>query len=335
MKRLIALFLLGITLAACGSAAAPTSTPIPKDEVSIQLSWVHTIEFAGFYVAEADGEYAKVNITPTLLAGGFDENGAYIDPVQKVVDGEATFGITSGERLLTERAAGKPLVAIASIYQRSPVAFVSLAESRIVTPKDLIGKTIAIDMASTTGTAYLALLAAQGIDPSQVNQIPRTDFSNDPLTSRQVDVIDAFITNQPVQLELQGYEINTILISDYGLDTYSNVIFTTEDMIANHADIVERFLTATLKGTEALIQKPERGAQLSVSYNTSLDLASETESMFRSVPLLNLTGSHVGMMSPKVWEITHQIMVDQGLLSQDVDLEAAYTLQFLNKIYGT
>ncbi|MBZ0285104.1 MAG: ABC transporter substrate-binding protein [Anaerolineae bacterium] len=334
MKKLFVVLVLGAALAACNPTAAPTPTSPPKDDVSIQFSWVHTIEFAGFYLALEDGNYAEANLNTTLLGGGFDENGAFIDPVQKVVDGQADFGILSGDRLLIERAAGKPLVAIASIYQRSPVAFISLAENNIIRPQDLIGKTVSVDLASSTGIAYLALLAAQGIDPADVNFIPRTDFTNEPLLSGAVDVIDVFINDQPVHLELQGHQLNKILITDYGLDFYANVIFTTEEMIATRPDVVERFLRATLNGMEAYVQNPERGAQLSVSYNAALELASETESAQRSVPLLNPPNSSLGMMKPELWEFTRQILLEQNLLTGEVDLESAYTLSFLNRIYG-
>ncbi len=334
MKKLFVVLVLGVALAACNPTAAPTPTSPSKDDVSIQFSWVHTIEFAGFYLALEDGNYAEANLNTTLLGGGFDENGAFIDPVQKVVDGQADFGILSGDRLLIERAAGKPLVAIASIYQRSPVAFISLAENNIIRPQDLIGKTVSVDLASSTGIAYLALLAAQEIDPADVNFIPRTDFTNEPLLSGAVDVIDVFINDQPVHLELQGHQLNKILITDYGLDFYANVIFTTEEMIATRPDVVERFLRATLNGMEAYVQNPERGAQLSVSYNAALELASETESAQRSVPLLNPPNSSLGMMKPELWEFTRQILLEQNLLTGEVDLESAYTLSFLNRIYG-
>jgi NitT/TauT family transport system substrate-binding protein len=327
-------FVVAVGVAACQPAAAPTPTPNPKDDISIQFGWVHTIEYAGFYIAQEDGDYADANLNVTLVSGGFDDSGNYIDPVERVMSGQSELGIINAERLLTERASGKPLVAVATIYQRSPLGFVSLAESNIVRPQDLIGKTIAIDLSGTVGPAYLALLASQGIDPADVNQVPRTDVSNEPLISGQVDVIDAFITNQPVQLELAGYDINTILISDYGLDTYANVIFTTEDTLANRADLVERFLGATFKGIESVIEAPERGSQLSTTYNASLDAAVEAESMLRSIPLLNPAGSHPGMMLADVWETTRQILLDQGILTGDVDLEKAYTLDLLNKIYG-
>ena len=60
-------------LAGCGATPTATqSTPTtsaPPATVSIQLSWTHTIEWAGFYVAESKGLYSKQNLTVTLKPG--------------------------------------------------------------------------------------------------------------------------------------------------------------------------------------------------------------------------------------------------------------------------
>ena len=115
-------------------------------------------------MAEAKGYYADEGLDVELMGGGFDEDGNFISPVDKVLSGEADFGVLSGDLLLANRAEGKPLVAIASIYQRSPAAFASLAKNNIKRPSDLVGKTVMIDLGSATGLVYKALLSSQGID---------------------------------------------------------------------------------------------------------------------------------------------------------------------------
>jgi NitT/TauT family transport system substrate-binding protein len=97
--------------------------------------------------------------------------------------------------LLLARAEGKPLVAVATIHQRSPVAFISLTERSISRPKDLIGKTVVVDLNGKTAIIYRALLTSQGINPADVNTQPRTDYSNDALLSGKADVMDAYLNN--------------------------------------------------------------------------------------------------------------------------------------------
>jgi NitT/TauT family transport system substrate-binding protein len=319
-----------LLLVACASGGAVQGTT-PPAEVSIQFSWTPTIEWAGFYVAEAEGYYAEENISVELLAGGYDADGNYIDPISEVLSGDADFGVTEAGILMEARAGGAPVVAIASIYQRHPLAMLSLAEKNITRPQDMIGKTVQVS--ENTVVVYHALLAAQGIDPAQVNEVERTDFTTAPLINGEADVIDAWVTYEVVEMQRDGYDTNLILASDYGIEMYPDIIFTTEEMINDRPDVVERFLRATLRGTQGAVDDPEKATNLSLERSPERDPDFELETMRRSVPLLNPTGSRPGMMTDEAWEKAYQIMVEQGMLTDPLDVKEAYTLEFLQKIY--
>lgn len=333
IKALLALCLLSVLLlSGCSGAAAPAVSALTPIQARVQLSWLHTIEWAGFYAAEEHGYYKEQALTVELMVGGEDAQGNYIDPIQAVLDGRADFGVVGGGHLIRARANGAPLVAVASSYQRHPLAFTSLAEKQIATPQDLVGKTVQISPDSRL--LLDAMLTATGVDVAQVKIEDRTDFSIAPLLTGDADVIDSFITNEAVSLKLAGHTFNTIMPVDYGVEEYPNVIFTTEKMIAEHPDVVERFLRATLHGIESAIADPQQVAPLAVRRDASLDLTKETEAMFQSVPLLKPSGSQPGMMTAKTWQASYQILHDQGVLTRPVDVKSVYTLAFLDKIYN-
>ncbi len=328
LSFLIVGLLIILAVTACGSSNEQAVAAAPATPVTVQLAWVNTVEYAGFYEAEEKGYYANENLAVKLNELGDSA------PVDLVVAGKADFGITSADILLSARAAGSPVVAIATLYQRSPVAFISLAEKNIRRPEDLIGKKVLVHFEGTTGLVYKALLAAQGIDSTEVEGVSRTDFSNKQLLDGEVDVMDAFITNQPVQLAQEGHEINAIIASDYGIDVYANVIFTSEATVANKPELIERFLSATVQGVQSAVQDPKGAANLALARNAKLNLESEIESMNRSLPLINPAGGQPGMMRAEDWEITHQILLDQGILNKPLDLKAAYNLSFLEKVHS-
>ena len=234
----------------------------------------------------------------------------------------------------SQSTTSKPVVAIATIYQRSPVAFVSLAKNHITKPQDFISKTVVVDLKGTTGIIYRALLASQSINQAMVKTQPRADYTNTALVNGQAEVIDAFINNQPVQLKQQGYDINVILPSDYGIDLYANVIFTTEEMIKTQPDVVEAFVRATTLGMQHAIQDPEAATKLTLARGTGLNPSSEATSMRLALPLMNPAGSRPGMMSAANWQTAYQMLHDQGLLTQQLDVQQAYTLTFLDKAYS-
>jgi NitT/TauT family transport system substrate-binding protein len=245
-QRVFSVLMLTIVgmISACN--AAPTQSP-PAD-VSVQLAWVDTIEYAGFYMAQENELYKAENINLDIKPYEIGVS----NPLEAVVAGEATFGIMGADKVLPAREAGEPIVAIATIYQRSPIAFISLQENNISTPEALVGKKVMVTPQGTTDVVFLAMLDNVGIPVEDVEIVPRTDFSNDALLNGDVDVMDAFITNQRVQLEAEGYELDSLLVADYGIEMYANVIFTTEDMIANQPDVILRFLRDRLGSLQRL-----------------------------------------------------------------------------------
>src|SRR5688572_23200221 len=152
---ILSLLFVIVVMSACSSTQASSNEPqVEPEQTSVQFSWLHTIEFVGFYEAIRQGYFAENNLDVRLDNGGFDENGHYIDPVKQVVEGKSDFGVTGADIILTARAQGKPIVAVAAIYQRSPVVLISLAEKNIVHPEDLVGKRVNTEPGTTVDVTY-------------------------------------------------------------------------------------------------------------------------------------------------------------------------------------
>ncbi|MCC9078442.1 ABC transporter substrate-binding protein [Litorilinea aerophila] len=136
MRFLFILLTLQPGLAACQGIRAPAP---PLTAVAVQLSWTHSSQFAGLYVADQQGYYAEEGLDVTWLEGG-----PTVDRLAALLAGEAQFAIASGPEIIRARAAGAPIRAIATIFRRSPFAFFSLADSGITRPEDFGGKVIQI-----------------------------------------------------------------------------------------------------------------------------------------------------------------------------------------------
>lgn len=339
VRGLLALGL--IVLTACGTGAAPTAVPTSTPlETSIQLSWLHSIEFAGIYAINHQNIGSQARMTLRIDGGGFDDKGQYIDPVAQVVSGQADFGVAGADIILRARSEGMPVVAIATVYQRSPVALISLKSANIQRPQDLAGKRIGIAPPGTTVyVSYQALLKAETIDTSGINEIavlPENAVQD--LFDNKIDALHAFITHEATQARAQRDDINVLLLSDYGIDLYSNVVFTTEKMIAENPAAVETFVKALSQGLQWSIDHPQEAAKQVVSdYGATMPpqlQALQEAGMLASVPLIKPAGSQTAMMSAKVWENTQQILLDQQLIAAPIDVTKAYDLSFINRAYG-
>jgi NitT/TauT family transport system substrate-binding protein len=324
LNTFIATFLfIVVYLTACAPTTTPTLAPTP---ITIQLKWVNQAQFAGFYVAADKGYYTEENINIKFSPGGTG-----INIIDEITSGRAQFGITDADQIILARDAGKPVKAIATIYRRNPFVVVTLPESGITTPADLIGKTI--NIGGTDGLVeFKAMMSKLKLDINKVNIIPYT-YDLQPFYTGQIDATPAIAAGSLIGILKQRPDANLIWAEDYGIHFYSDTLFTTDQMIDENPDLVLRFLRATLKGQQYAIENPDEAAQISLHYAKDPTLAVQHDMMIASIPFINTGEDHIGWMKPEIWSGMEQTLNEQGLLAAPLDISQVYTMQFLQEIY--
>ena len=94
------------------------------EKVTLQLKWIHAFQFAGYYAAKEKGYYRDAGIDVQI-----HEAAPGTDVLDTVISGKAQFG-TGTSSLLLARNAGKPVVALAVIFQHSPLVLVAAKTAR-------------------------------------------------------------------------------------------------------------------------------------------------------------------------------------------------------------
>lgn len=318
----VLLVLLTLIITACAPAATPAPPPTP---ITVQFAWTHQSIFAGFYAADQQGFYAAEGLPVTFVEGG-----ANVDSMTSVLDGTAQFGVTGADQVLLARSEGRPVRALATIYRRSPVVYISLADSGITRPQDFAGKTIRVT--PNLIVSLHAMTTRVGIPPDQYTEVTLpSDVAA--FATGEVPVWGCFIDGLAVSAQRAGVEINIIYPDDYGIHFYGYTIFTTDDLIAQNPDLVRRFLRATLQGWDYIIQNPEQDGELVAVYNPKADVALENMRMNIMLPLVNTGEDYIGWMKPEVWVEMEAALREQGVLTKPLDVTEVYTLQFLQEIY--
>ena len=330
MRTIACLFsiMLLITVVACKSQQAKR-TP---DEVTLQLKWVHQAQFAGFYMAQEKGYYAKENIKVTFLEGGQG-----IDIAQRVVSGQADFGVLTPEFIFMKRSQGAPLTAIAAIYRRSAVVFVAMADSGIVRPSDFMGKTVATGDPGGSQKdfelQFYAMMKRLGLAVSKVKIVPY-DPAYAAFYNGEVEVTPCYSTGGLIKMRQKGLKLNLIWPSDYGIHFYSDTLATTDRLISEKPDLVTRFLRASLKGWQDAIEDYRQAVTVTLKYAQIKDQEFQTAMMEAMLPLVHTGEDQIGWMKAEVWQGMYQILLEQRLLARPFDVNQAYTLRFLKEIYG-
>lgn len=297
------------------------------DNVEVVLKWAHQAQFAGNYVAVKKGFYKQEGINANLIPYS-EEN----KPIDAVSSGKATFGITGADELILAREKGIPIKAIGVIYKINPVAAYSLKDSGITKPADFIGKTVGLEKGINVEYLYSAMMSKLKIDRTQIKEVP-IGFTATELLEGRVDVSTGYVTNEPHQAMSAGQEVNIILMSDYGVNMYADVVFASEDTIKNNPSLVERFLRATLDGWQYAIENSNEAIDITLDYAVDSTRSHERYMLDTSIPLINDGESPLGWMDKNKWMQVSDILFDQKILANEVDVSDAYTMQFLNEIY--
>ena len=309
-------------------ACAPPRAEQP-DEVTVQLKWIHQAQFAGMYAADKKGFYGDEGIAVTFNPGGSD-----MPPdlaIADLVDGEADLTIVGGDYLLAARARGEPVVGIAVVFQRNPYVYVSLEGSGIERPQDLVGKTVMVP--PDAEFQHQALLSKLSIAPDAIEGIPY-ERNATPLLSGQVGAHMVYRTGLGLAFDESGRELNWIWMEDYGIRFYADTIIMSEELIQRDPELVERFLRATLKGWRYAIENPDEAVELTLQYDPTLTGDRQTRMVEAQMPLIHTGEVNLGWMRAEVWQVMHDILMEQGVLDEPLDLDEAYTMEFLHTIYG-
>ena len=325
MVILSLILLLGVVSYGLGACKLITEEE-PLEKVAFGLSWIHQAQFSGEYYADQKGIYEKEGIDISLIPATIDR-----DPLQDLIQGNLDFVIAQPDILAKARASGVKVKAIAATYRIHPLVFCSLPESGIRRPQDFVGKTVGV--AYSEEIILKTMLMKLGINAAEVNIVTR-DYDFNGLLSGKLDAQGAWVTDEVQTAKRNGLQFKTILPADYGITFYADVIVTTEDMIENKPQLVERFLKATLEGWARAIEDPEENSKLTLLYGDKLSAQHEEDVLMASLPLIHTGDDHIGRMKKKDWDDMYKMLVNVGIVRDVISPDDLYTMEFLEKVYG-
>ncbi|HST05983.1 MAG TPA: ABC transporter substrate-binding protein [Chloroflexia bacterium] len=286
MKRLInfaiGLSLSALVLSACdsGGAATPTTgastTPteatatLPAvqptmtnasgkpDKVRFSMDWTPNTNHTGIYVAMEKGWYKDANLDVELLPYS-DAN----TPDTLVGTGQADFGISFAESVVTDRVSNLPVKSVAAVLQTNTSALATLKSSGLDTLAKLVGKRYAGFGSPFEVPVITTMLKSDGVTAGDFQNITANLSGYSAIVANQADFVWIYMGWEGIQAQLDGVELNTFLLKEHGVpDYYTPVIIGNETFLKDHGDVAKRFLAATAKGYEYGVTNPDDAADL-------------------------------------------------------------------------
>ncbi len=265
-------FLAGTTSAVLAAAAplrARAQSPLPHLRVGV----TGTDVFAEAYYAAELGYFQKAGLdvdVRTFTSGAVAANA--------VVGGSLDIGVTTPLLLANGLLRGIPFVAIAAgplNTPKSPQSLILVSKSGpIHGPKDLIGKTVAVNVLKTVlELSLVAWLDKGGVKPSAVQTV-EMNFSAEPAAVERGEIAAAVVVEPALTTALKGGNVRSV--GDPNADIAPRFLagawFTTRPFAQKNGEAMKRFAEAIYQAGRWANGHPNDSAQILAKY-TKIDPA--------------------------------------------------------------
>ncbi len=240
-----------------------TFTQAQSKDITLTLSWKHQFQFAGYYVAKEKGFYEKAGLNVNIK-----EYDLQRDNTKDISSGKYEFGIGHSSLILDKLNDYPNIILLTAVHQSSPLILLSKKRADITSLKDIAGKKIMMSNDQTYTASINAMLSSEHLKKNSY-QIVDTSFNPIDLINGNADLMMSYISNEPFALKEKGIEYTIFDPKDYDYDFYSDILFTSSQMIKNHPDDVEDFYTASLQGWKYAYEHIDESVEIILKhYNT-------------------------------------------------------------------
>ncbi|MFY0620067.1 MAG: ABC transporter substrate-binding protein [Pelagimonas sp.] len=240
------------------SIALLAATPaMAADKMTVLLDWFINPDHGPIIVAAENGYFAdqglEVEIVPPADPSA---------PPRLVAAGQADLAVSYQPQLHLQIHEGLPLKRVGTLVATPLNCLLVLEDGPIKSPADLKGKKIGFSVAGVEEAVLGAVLGNHGVSVDDIELI-NVNFSLSPsLMSGQVDaVIGAYRNFELNQMDIEGEPGTCFYIEEEGVPSYDELIYVANPETMD-ADKVERFLAATEKATQFIVNNPEKSWEI-------------------------------------------------------------------------
>jgi NitT/TauT family transport system substrate-binding protein len=324
---------LGVALAAlAGSALLAAGPATAQDKIQLQLNWFHLADHSPIYLALKKGYYKQEGLDLTVLRGS-----GSADSAKKVDLGQSDIGISDAPTVMTAISKGANLKMVAVVYDKAGNNIFFRKAANIKSPKDLVGKKIAVPPADSHRVLWPAFAALHGMDPASVTLVNvKPEGKQAIVAANEVDAAFDLYTSYAIWEKVLGKgDVGHLLWADFGLPIYGHTYFVNNDTIKKNPKLIERFLRATHKGWRDAKADPAASIAAMAEQVPGLDATTLLATMPQILDLCvtERSAKHgLGWIEPELMQKTMDITFANAKPEKALALADVFTNEFSSKI---
>ena len=321
-------------LIAAGALVVAAAMPAHAlDHVTFGTDWRAEAEHGGYYQAIAAGIYKKYGLDVTLRQGG-----PQVNHTQLLAAGRLDFDEEPNSFIgLNFAKEGIPMVAVAAFFQKDPSVLIAHPGVGNDSLAALKGKPIMIATDTRFGS-WLFLKAKFGYSDSQIRPY---NFNMAPFLADKNAVQQGYLTSEPYLIEHQGgFKPVVMLLADAGYSSYGSIIETSQKLVAEKPDLVQRFVNASIEGWYSYLYGDPAPANALIKHDNPeqtdglLAFAHDKLKANGVVDSGDSKRDGIGVMTEARWRDFFEVMAKQGLYPATLDWKKAYTTRFIGHRVG-
>src|SRR3954471_23487664 len=261
MVMRIAVFLAAVLVS--GAALAQKQTPM-----RFALDWRFEGPAAPFFVAIDKGYYKAEGLNVSI-----DPGAGSVEGINRVASGAYDVGFADINILVKYRDNPRnlPVKMVMMVYDTPAFSIITLKKSGITKPKDLEGRVLGAPAGDGAWAQWPIFVQANKIEAGKV-KVENIGFPvREPMLAQgKVDAITGFWFSSYMNLKANGVpgdDIVVLMMRDFGVDLYGNVIIANPDLMRHSPKAIAGFVKATIRGIQETIKNPEAAIDSLMSRN--------------------------------------------------------------------
>lgn len=233
-------------------ALLTASPALAQDKMTLLLDWFINPDHGPIIIAQENGYFADEGLEIDIVPPADPSL-----PPRLVAAGQADLAVSYQPQLHLQIHEGLPLKRVGTLVATPLNCLLVLKDGPIKTPGDLKGKRIGFSVAGVEEAVLNAVLGRYGVAVDDV-ELVNVNFSLSPsLMTGQVDaVIGAYRNFELNQMDIEGRPGTCFYIEEEGVPPYDELIYVANPDTMD-ADKIARFLAATEKATQFIVNNPD------------------------------------------------------------------------------